>query len=99
MARLPYAATTLIETVQSLKTDAKWWEADEPDGLDVIRAIRFDKKTSDWLIPLLDALDDERVESLTRNDNNQAVVTFSPRPVADRKDPFPLEDAQTVSGT
>lgn len=99
MPRLPYAAETLTDAVQSLKSDAKWYEEGEPDGLGVTRAIRFDKKTSDWLTPLLDSLQDERIESLTRNDKNQLVVTFSPRPVADWRDPFPLEEAQIVSET
>jgi hypothetical protein len=96
MPRLPYAARTLIAQVLAEKPRALWTFASEPDGLNVVRTVRFDKRTSRWLSPLLDLLDDERIAAHYLSDG-RLFVRFHPGPLADRHAPFPLSEARTVA--
>lgn len=97
MPRLPYAAVTLIEQVKQHKKRAKAEPTGEVDGLGVWRTIAFDKATSKWLAPLLDEIDDPRIEGHEVEDG-VLTVTLSPRIDADTRDEFPLADAETVVG-
>lgn len=98
MARLVKAAALLAAQVQAQRKRAKWSEAGEPDGLGVVRMIRFDKATSKWLEPLLEEIADERIEWFAPTEAGYLYVKFVATPVADRHDPFPLEAAAEVRG-
>lgn len=93
--RIPYAATVLIRQVQERHKRAKAEPVGDPDGFRVQRSIRFDKTSSKSLKPLLEVLDDPRIESL-EDDGGALVVTFVATSRADRRDPFPLEAAAIV---
>lgn len=92
MSRLPYAAQTLLEQVKAEKSRASMKEVSDPDGLRVVRVVRFDKTTSKWLQPILEAMDDDRIVDAW-NKGGYLHVTFSPGPNADDRRPFPLEEA------
>ena len=96
MARLPYAAKQLISQVEAEKPKATHEVTDEPDGLNVHRTIKFDKRTSKWLAPLLDQIEDERIAEASLTDAGYLHVTFVAGPVADQRWEFPLADAETV---
>lgn len=95
MPRLPYAAETLASQVQEKYKSAKYTVEGDPDGLDVNRTIKFDKTSSKWLEPLLDAIRDDRIEEY-HTSKDQLVVTFSPRANADRRHPFPLTEVDEI---
>lgn len=97
MPRLPYAAKVLIETVQAEKPKATYEVADEPDGFGVHRTIKFDKRTSKWLEPILDQIEDERIEDCHLTDNGYLHVTYVAGPVADQRWPYPIADAAEVA--
>ena len=97
MPRLPYAALTLIEQVRLDKPRAKVEPAGDPDGFNVHRTIRFDKRTSTWLAPLLEAIEDPRIESLHVTDAGYLYVTFIAKPQADQRARFPLAAAAEVT--
>ena len=96
MSRLPYAAHTLIEQVKAEKKRAKVEEVGEPDGFRVVRTIKFDKQTSKWLAPLLEVIDDDRIEAWGLTDADYLHITFSSGPIADQREQFPLADAKTI---
>lgn len=96
MPRLTYAAQTLIEQVRAEKPKAKVENASEPDGLGVVRTIKFDKRTSAWLAPLLEVIDDERISGIQVTDAGYLHVTFIARPQADQRARFPLAAAAQV---
>ncbi len=96
MARLPYGAVALIDEVQRCRSGVTAKPVGDPDGFDVFRTIKFDKRTSDWLAPLLDQIKDPRIVERQVTDAGYLHVTFSPRPIADFRDKWPLEAAQQV---
>lgn len=104
MARLPHAAKTLTKQVREHMRRSEDSKAGmetarpegDPDGLGVYRALRFDKTSSKWLAKVLEQIDDERIESV-ETDKGQVVVKFTHRTAADRRDPFPLDDAEVVA--
>lgn len=93
MSRLPYAARTLIQQVEGLRPSAKHYEASEPDGLRVVREVKFDKRTSEWLAPLLDRIDDERIKEHYLTDAGYLHVEFVGGVEADERRKFPLREA------
>lgn len=95
MARIPHAAHTLIDQVQARRKSAKYTVEDDPDGLDVNRAIAFDKGTSKWLGPILEAIDDPRIVGLSTS-KEELTVLFSARTIADSRDEFPLDEVEAV---
>jgi hypothetical protein len=99
MPRLPYAALTLIEQVRVERPKAKVEHADEPDGLGVVRSIKFDKRTSDWLAPLLESIHDPRIQSTKVTEAGYLYVTFIPQPQADQRTRFPLAEAAEVQAS
>lgn len=95
MARIPYAARTLISEVTERKPKAKVKAVGEPDGLDVIRSFVFNKETGNWLKPLLEIVDDDRIESFGSGKDG-LVVTFVASTAADRRETFLLGEAETA---
>jgi hypothetical protein len=83
MARLPHAAKTLRRQVLDKHPRSTVEGFGDPDGLGVVRTLRLSKSASDWLAPLLEVIDDDRME-------------FTGRPVADQRQEFPLTDAEEV---
>lgn len=97
--RIPYAARTLQSQVQERRNKAEIEPFGEEDGLGVVRTLRFDKATSKWLAPLLEAIapDDPRVEWVEVTEAGYLHVTFVGTPDADQLDEFPLDDAAEVA--
>jgi len=95
MARLPYAAKQLIKQVQKNYPDATYEVTDEPDGLGVHRAIKFDRDTSQVLEFAFDQfLDmDERVAEFHTTDAGYTHVEFVSGPAADDQRRYPLDEA------
>jgi len=93
--RLPYAAKQLIKQVQ-----AEWEDvtvtASNPDGLGVTRTITFDTATSALLEPLLTAIKDPRIESMS-DDEGHLTINFVPTAKADDRSAFPLIAAKVVN--
>jgi hypothetical protein len=96
MPRLPYAAVTLAEQVRVERPKAKMEPTEGPDGLGVYRTVKFDKRTSDWLYPLLEVIDDSRIEEFHVTEAGYLHVTFIPQPQADQRTRFPLAEARQV---
>lgn len=99
MSRLPYAAKQLIEQVQAARPSAKAEPHGEVDGLRVHRTIKFDKRTSKWLAPILDQFADidERIEEYDVTSAGYLHITFVSTRIADDRSPYPLKAAETVS--
>jgi hypothetical protein len=97
MARLPYAATRLIQDVQAIKPSAKAQPADDPDGLRVHRTIKFGKRESSVIYRVLLHIQDSRIESFHLTDAGYLHVTFVAGPRADRRGSFYLQEALTVA--
>lgn len=95
MPRLPYAAETLLAQAKSKNKSAKMSPSGDPDGLDVFRTVTFDKASSKYLAPLIEHLGDPRIVDHSVS-KDVLSVTFSPRPLADSRDDFPLGDAEAV---
>ena len=83
------AVQALQEEVASLRPKGKVTPSGEPDGLGYIRSLTFDSATGKWITPLLDLLNDERIESVEEV-GNKVVVTFVADPRADHADQFGL---------
>lgn len=98
MARLTYGAKTLISQVEHHKPRSKASEVGDPDGLGVVRTIKFDKATSKWLAPLLDEIEDPRIETMHVTEAGHLHVTFVSTPKADSRLPFPLDAASFLAG-
>lgn len=106
MARHPYAARTLAQQVRDhlgRTPDSKAGRdtmvaSDDPDGLGVHRTFKFDKVASRRLkdVLTLATLDDPRIDDVYMR-NDHLYVRFSGRTIADSRDPFPLDEAVTVS--
>lgn len=100
MSRLPYAATQLIDQVHAHeKRDATATQSGVatgfPDGLDVQRAIYFDKVTAKWLEPALRACADPRISGMHK-DKAGLVVVFVPDTRSDYAHPFEIDEALRV---
>lgn len=89
MARICKAALTLTGQVKDERKRARWSEHGEADGLDIIRAVRFDKSTGAWLKPLLEETADPRIKSLDQTEKG-LVVTFVDSTQADYRHRFIL---------
>lgn len=104
MSRTPHAAKELTAQVRDhlgRKPDSKAGRETsaphgDPDGLGVVRSLKFDKVASKFLSKVLPHLDDPRI---TGYEEKSGVVTvhFSPRALADDREPFNLVDAETVA--
>lgn len=96
MARLPHAAKTLRRQVLEKHPRSTVEGFGDPDGLGVVRTLRLSKSASDWLAPLLEVIDDNRIVRSEVTDAGYLHVEFSGRPVADQRQEFPLADAEEV---
>lgn len=100
MATVVPAARQLVKQVVAAKSgDVEWKPADEPDGYDRHRAIEFDKDTSKWLEPVLNAVNDPRVKEISsKGAKGQKIltVTFVDDVSADYADPFEIEAAAGI---
>lgn len=98
MSRLPYSAKRLIEQVQAEKPKATYETTDDPDGFNVHRSIKFDKRTSKWLAPLMDQFADmdPRIAEYDVTDAGYLHVRFVGGPQADNHEPFPIQAAATI---
>lgn len=96
MSRLPYAAKRLAEQVVDAKPRTKVEPVEDSlDGLGVYRTVRFSRSGGKWLQPLLEEIGDPRIISLSSTDDGLD-VTFVGTPLADNRDPFPLDAAVTL---
>lgn len=95
MARVPHAAKTLLSQVQSKYKSASIETVGDADGFGVHRTVRFGKTESKWLAKVLPLIDDPRIVKITRGE--RVTVTFTPGTPADTRQPFPLDEADTVS--
>lgn len=91
MARLVPAAVQLLAQVGETRTSMKKVTLGDPDGFDRIRDITFDAATSRWLTPILDAIADPRIKSVTTTGRGRATVHFVSDYRADFRSPYPLE--------
>jgi hypothetical protein len=92
------ALRTLISQVTDHRPDAEY-EFGEPDGLGRVREVTFDKDTSKWLQPILQAANDPRIGSLDTNGakgKQKLTVTLVADVRADRAHPFPVDEADEV---
>lgn len=94
MPRATYAARTLADQVTAARSRAKVKNTN-PDGLNVYRSMSFDKPTSKWLHPLLEAIEDPRITALDFEDG-VLTVTFSAGTDADTRDQFPLDSVSDI---
>lgn len=97
MSRQTYAAQQLTEEITALRKSAKVEVADDPDGLDVHRAVKLDKETSKALGETLEvvAQNDPRIESV-ENSGGVVTVTFVAGTEADDRTPFEVENVREV---
>lgn len=95
MSELVRAATALDSEVSALQPKAKMKVAGEPDGFDINRSVSYDAATTKWLLPILESLDDNRIESIDDN-GKQTVITFVSDSRADHTDPFGLASVNEV---
>jgi hypothetical protein len=95
MSRIPHAATQLITQVQAERKSATFQNEGDPDGFDTYRTISFDKGSSKWLAPILEAAEDPRIAE-THLLKERLHVTFVPGVEADHVDEFPLAEVDAV---
>lgn len=95
MPEFPPAARQLISQVLDHHPDAEVTSNGEPDGYGVTREVTFDAKTSKWLDPILEAVDDDRIEQVTHK-AKKATVVFVADVRADHGHPFAIDDADGV---
>jgi hypothetical protein len=93
--RYPYAAKQLLREIEEIDPTVRVEAGATLDGLGVIRTLRFDPVTADWLCPALQACDDDRIASLA-HDENGLKVTFVGDRHADDRYPFLLAEAHGV---
>lgn len=92
MPRLAPAAQQLIDQVGEARTSMKKVTLGDPDGLDRIRSVTFDATTSRWLVPILDAISDERIRTVEWAGKGRATIHFVSDYRADFKTPFPIDE-------
>lgn len=85
--RLIPAAKQLTSEVEDMGKPYKVTQG-EPDGYGFIREIGFDARTSKWLVPILDAIGDERIRTIDYEGKGRASITFVGDTRADFSQPF-----------
>lgn len=92
MSKYPPAAYRLLQQVQTLRGgDVTMTPIGEPDGFGITRTVKFDEGTADWLEPVLNVLEDPRIEQAC-----EGQVTFVPDIRADFRHGFDLESADAA---
>lgn len=94
MSRIAYALSTLIRQVEAERKNAEY-DLGEPDGLGVIRDVKFDKSTSKWLKPLIDVARDSRIADVS-SASGRVTVTVVGSIRADTRDEFLLSEVDAV---
>ena len=89
MTRTPPAARQLITEVLAADPGVEHTPTGDPDGYGVHRSIRFTK--SDWLADALDAVDDERIADVHRENQASTLVTFVGDIRADQVTPYDID--------
>jgi hypothetical protein len=97
MARLPYAARSLVRQIMADHPKMEYEPHGDPDGLNVHRTIRFDKATSEALGAAITQMDDPRIEEASVTEAGYLHVTFVGKPIADQRGDFALEAAREVA--
>jgi hypothetical protein len=90
MPRLAPAAAQLADQVFVINTNMKCSPHGEVDGFGRFRAIEFDARTSKWLVPALEAIQDERISHIDYEGKGKAQIFFVPTVKADHRDTYPL---------
>lgn len=96
MPTLAPAAQQLLRQVVALNPKAAAAPIGPQDGFGRLRAIQFDARTSKWLVPALEAVNDERVEAIEYEGKGRAIVSFVGDTRADQRTAFPIEAALRV---
>lgn len=94
MTRLVPAAEELVAQVRILRPRSTWTYG-TPDGYDRIRTVQFDRRTSKWLRPIMEVVDDPRIYHLG-DDDGRLIVTWVPDVRADNRRPYPLAEVERV---
>jgi hypothetical protein len=89
-AKITPAAQRLMQEVQAVNHRAAMRAVDKPDGYGRHRAIQFDSRTSKWLVPAIEAMQDPRIASVDYEGKGRAVVTWVGDTRADRQDDYLL---------
>lgn len=86
------AATQLAKQVQELRPEATVTYDDKIDGLGYVRTVHFDAATQKWLSPILDVINDERIEA----HGGKGGVQFVGDTRADFATEYPLAEVDSV---
>jgi hypothetical protein len=95
MPHLVRAGKTLLRQVGESREAAKYSTGDL-DGINRLRSIEFDAKTSRWLRPILEACNDPRIASLDTGKQNRMIVRFVTTIAADNPAPFAIDEADQI---
>lgn len=90
MPRLTPAAAQLADQVFAISDKMKCYPHGDVDGFGRIRGIEFDAATSKWLVPCLEAIQDERIDHVEYEGKGRAQVFFVGNTLADRRTTYPL---------
>jgi hypothetical protein len=90
MSRITPAAQQLMREVTALNSHAAMKAVDPPDGFGRHRSIQFDAKTSKWLVPAIEAMNDSRISHVDYEGKGRATVTWVGDTRADRQDDYLL---------
>jgi len=94
--RLVPAAKQLISEISDMGKPYKVTQGD-PDGYGFIRDLTLDARSSKWLVPILDAIADERIRSIHHPENKgRAQIKFVGDTRADFAQPFGIAAVDKV---
>lgn len=96
MPTLTNSAQQLLRQVTVLNPKVGARVAGPQDGYGRLRSLEFDARTSKWLVPALEAVNDERIDNIEYSGKGRAVVHFVGDTRADSREPFPIEVALRV---
>lgn len=96
MPRIAPALAQLADQVTRINHNAKISPIGPQDGFGVIRTIEFDARTSKWLAPALNAMQDTRIAYVDYEGKGRAQVTCVDNTIADRRTEYPLETVLRV---
>lgn len=90
MSRIVPAAVQFIEEVTRLNSKVAVKAVDQPDGYGRQRSIQFDARTSKWIVPAIEAMQDPRIAYVDYEGKGRAIVTWVTDVRADRRDDYLL---------
>jgi hypothetical protein len=99
MPRIPHAARTLASQLGERYKNVEMEASGDADGLGVHREVKFEKHAGKFLAKVLPHLDDPRIVDFKATKAGVVTVTFSDRTIADSRDSFPLDAAETVASS